>query len=196
MSLPAIITSSILSESSAYDAYNKQRKILENELIEERIRICYRGELSPLESNIYKHVLHMTHELILYRIYGSSSKIELIITRKNVFHILYPADTDMIHIEPYKLCLLYTFTNFLGVEDLQLLKELETIPQFGEYPQSITNGIRSPQKKTYQAQFESIIRLIPGSYDNDDWEQLDGFFGLYFNRMTRGLSMYPQVKNF
>jgi hypothetical protein len=190
------VTSSILSESSAYDAYVKQRKITENKLIEERLEICYKGELTPLESDIYKQVLHMTNELVLYRIYGSWSKIELIITRKNVFHILYPANTDMIHVEPYKICLLYTFTTPLGVEDLQLLKELETVPQFGEYPQSIANGIRSPQKKMYQTQFESIIRLIPGSYNNDDWVQLDGFFGLYFNQMTKGLSMYPQVKNF
>jgi hypothetical protein len=195
--MSAIVTSSILSESSAYDAYVKQRKIMENELIEERLEISYKRELAPLELDIYKQVLDMTHEFVLYKIYGSWSKIELIITRKNVFHILYPANSeDMIQAEPYKICLLYTFTNPLGVEDLQLLKKLETVPQFGEYTQSIANGIRSPQKKIYQAQFESIIRLIPGSYDNDDWVQLDGFFGLYFNRMSRGLSMYPQVKKF
>lgn len=32
--------------------------------------------------------------------------------------------------------------------------------------------------------FESIIRLIPGSYQNSDWKQLDGFFGLYYNEKT------------
>jgi len=32
--------------------------------------------------------------------------------------------------------------------------------------------------------FESVIRLIPGSYQNSDWKQLDGFFGLYYNEKT------------
>jgi hypothetical protein len=36
--------------------------------------------------------------------------------------------------------------------------------------------------------FESVIRLIPGSYKNSDWRQLDGFFGMYFNETTMEVS--------
>ena len=39
--------------------------------------------------------------------------------------------------------------------------------------------------------FESVIRLIPGSYKNGDWKQLDGFFGMYFNETTMELSEVP-----
>jgi hypothetical protein len=38
---------------------------------------------------------------------------------------------------------------------------------------------------------ESIIRLIPGSYKNGDWRQLDGFFGMYFNETTMEVSEMP-----
>ena len=39
--------------------------------------------------------------------------------------------------------------------------------------------------------FETIIRLIPGSYKNGSWRQLDGFFGMYFNETTMELSEVP-----
>jgi hypothetical protein len=39
--------------------------------------------------------------------------------------------------------------------------------------------------------FESVIRLIPGSYKNSDWRQLDGFFGMYFNETTMEVSEMP-----
>lgn len=39
--------------------------------------------------------------------------------------------------------------------------------------------------------FESIIRLIPGSYKNGKWKQLDGFFGMYFNEETLEISNTP-----
>jgi len=41
--------------------------------------------------------------------------------------------------------------------------------------------------------FESIIRLIPGSYKNSNWRQLDGFFGMYYNETTMELSEFPPV---
>jgi hypothetical protein len=39
--------------------------------------------------------------------------------------------------------------------------------------------------------FESIIRIIPGSYQNGDWQQLDGFFGMYYNNKTMECSYFP-----
>lgn len=32
--------------------------------------------------------------------------------------------------------------------------------------------------------FESIVRLTPGEYRNGPWQQLDGFFGAYYNPVT------------
>ena len=39
--------------------------------------------------------------------------------------------------------------------------------------------------------FELLIRLIPGSYSNGAWKQLDGFFGPYFNEETMEISAVP-----
>ena len=44
---------------------------------------------------------------------------------------------------------------------------------------------------TAPKKFESVIRLIPGSYQNGDWRQLDGFFGMYYNETTMEVSEYP-----
>ena len=35
---------------------------------------------------------------------------------------------------------------------------------------------------------ELTLRLIPGSYKNGSWRQLDGFFGLYFNETIMEVS--------
>lgn len=39
--------------------------------------------------------------------------------------------------------------------------------------------------------FESVVTLIPGSYQNGPWKQLDGLFGMYFNEETLELSVCP-----
>ena len=41
---------------------------------------------------------------------------------------------------------------------------------------------------------ESIIRIVPGSYQNGSWKQLDGFFGIYFHEPTMELSELPPLK--
>jgi len=41
---------------------------------------------------------------------------------------------------------------------------------------------------------ESIIRIVPGSYQNGLWKQLDGFFGIYFHELTMELSELPPLK--
>lgn len=40
-------------------------------------------------------------------------------------------------------------------------------------------------------QFEAVIRVIPGSFQNDDWRQLDGFFGVYYNENTMEINIFP-----
>jgi hypothetical protein len=39
------------------------------------------------------------------------------------------------------------------------------------------------------SKFESVVRLIPGSYRHGAWRQLDGFFGMYYNDVTHELSV-------
>ncbi|NDB85399.1 MAG: hypothetical protein EB127_22255, partial [Alphaproteobacteria bacterium] len=42
-----------------------------------------------------------------------------------------------------------------------------------------------------QKELESVIRLIPGSYKNGDWQPMDGFFGLYVNSSTMEINEFP-----
>jgi len=48
---------------------------------------------------------------------------------------------------------------------------------------NISNMVSFPQ------QYEEIIRVLPGSYQNGDWVALGGFFGLYFNMKTFEISV-------
>jgi len=40
------------------------------------------------------------------------------------------------------------------------------------------------------ADFQTILRLIPGSYKNGPWKQLDGFFGPYMNQETLEINSF------
>jgi len=52
-------------------------------------------------------------------------------------------------------------------------------------------GSHSIDDMVSKKKFESVIRLIPGSYHNGPWRQLDGFFGMYFNEDTMEVSEMP-----
>ena len=113
---------------------------------------------------------------------------------------------------------LYTFDHELTQRDLVLLDQMRssqhysdagiykktTHPIAGEYllilhqdeipfklfvPQHNYGG--APPKYHYRGLLESVIRLIPGSYNNGPWRPLDGFFGLYVNKDT--LEIYPHA---
>jgi hypothetical protein len=39
--------------------------------------------------------------------------------------------------------------------------------------------------------FETVMRIVPGSYKNGGWKQLDGFYGVYYNEAKMELSGIP-----
>ena len=103
---------------------------------------------------------------------------------------------------------LYSFTNPLQIAHAKILSSIMTIPTIGGGPtrpyQSLWIRVESALANTREGglicetslskslkKFESVIRLIPGSYKNGDWKQLDGFFGMYFNETTMELSEVP-----
>lgn len=87
------------------------------------------------------------------------------------------------HIGP-DMCLLYTFDSPIGTKHATILEACRHLLNniVGD-----TNIINLHHAK----KFESVIRLIPGSYQNGDWRQLDGFFGMYFNETTMEVSEVP-----
>ena len=91
---------------------------------------------------------------------------------------------------------LYSFTNPLNLVHAKILLSLVSIPKGGGKTIEVVE--RPPQSifyclytGGYNKLLESIIRLIPGSYKNGSWRQLDGFFGMYFNETTMEVSTIP-----
>ena len=91
------------------------------------------------------------------------------------------------------ICPLYTFTNPLDMKQSQMILQLSAamwnckltdLLQYKPEHQDYTGPKRSGHCDMDHKKFESIIRLIPGSYSNGAWKQLDGFFGAYINEET------------
>jgi len=145
-------------------------------------------------------------EMALYN--GNVSDIsggpEYIITNKNVYKVFYRLDKIVRHPQTghvesgllYKISSLYTFESKVSLNDLSLLSSLSSTPKYCNQNtyrlstmRAMVIGMNTNELDTacFQARknFETIIRLIPGSYKNGDWKQLDGFYGVYFNPVTK-----------
>ena len=91
----------------------------------------------------------------------------------------------------------YTFNNPLTLSQVKMIDNTLKDDSFGfSLMTRISNRIRVETggiifDMDARRKFESIIRLIPGSYKNGDWRQLDGFFGMYFNETTMEVSELP-----
>jgi len=79
------------------------------------------------------------------------------------------------------ICPLYTFDSPIGRKYAKILEACKSL-LLSYLP---TDNMDARKK------FESVIRLIPGSYKNGNWRQLDGFFGMYFNETTMEVSEMP-----
>ena len=101
-------------------------------------------------------------------------------------------------------CPIYLFHEELTVTQLQILDQLKKLGVEEELPmitlfekQTLTKKgwIQKYRRGNESAcrRFESILRLIPGSYQNGPWKQLDGFFGIYYNEITKDLTeIFPE----
>lgn len=83
-------------------------------------------------------------------------------------------------------CPMYLFNKQLSAKDIHILRQIQGTIQGISFrggwqqghPMSLSN-------------LEAVIRLIPGSYKNGDWRQLNGIFGIYFNETTMEVSEIP-----
>jgi len=120
-------------------------------------------------------------------------KLTYIITNKNIYRVWgqgYPIP---------KLGLIYTFDTTLTKKQTLFLEKgvARTDCEHGPLLRRVSRLHYSTGCSANEAhlsapkKFESVIRLIPGSYKNGDWRQLDGFFGMYFNETTMEVSEMP-----
>ena len=128
-------------------------------------------------------------EVVLFGSNGGSNTY--FITNKNVFRVYPCPPTGPV------LCAVYTFNSALTKKQIIMLEKGVATDLYGIGSSSIIDRMSDYQKDselkrmTASKKFESVIRLIPGSYQNGDWRQLDGFFGMYFNETTMEVSEVP-----
>jgi hypothetical protein len=129
------------------------------------------------------------HETVLFYEHREH-KLTYIITNKSVYRL---------DIHSLKPGLIYTFDTTLTKKQILFLEKgvARTNCHHGPLLGRMSSCHYSPNPVCNEAhlsapkKFESVIRLIPGSYKNGDWRQLDGFFGMYFNETTMEVSEVP-----
>jgi len=131
----------------------------------------------------------------------SLSTMEWILTDHNVYAFRYNRKTTGIDfngkvISGLLVIPIYTFDKPLNLKQTKMLILLLGFnhsyypSQFpSRHGSGVLQNMRGEDHETVRAldahkKFESVIRLIPGSYQNSDWKQIDGFFGLYYNEKT------------
>jgi hypothetical protein len=109
--------------------------------------------------------------------------------------------------ENYFISSVYSFHNTLTLKNIQLILQIYDKPIYSKL-YTIEERIscykncreieQTPDLKRGQftshyniSTLEAIICLIPGSYKNSDWKQLNGFFGPYYNSKTNQLLTHP-----
>lgn len=155
-----------------------------------------------VESNkimLYYHLQRTdeSRKVVRYALYLSETQVGIHL----VFGTLDGSDVRQ-EIRPF-----YWFDSELSRRDLTLLEnidkpskrarwELYSVTHFAAlncitnvHPSEM-NGVR----KESVDNFQTILRLIPGSYKNGPWRPLDGFFGPYLNEDTLEIiSLIPEV---
>jgi hypothetical protein len=130
--------------------------------------------------------------------------ISIILTNRHLYRLQYKSIEKVPASDEFYSSKLYSFANPLNLAQAKLLSSIMKVPKEDEYclseisiwqrvSYSLRDGGTSYFKHYVQGMknFESVIRLIPGSYKNGDWKQLDGFFGMYFNETTMEVSEVP-----
>ena len=132
---------------------------------------------------------------------GRFITLECIITDRNVYSLRYNKQTTAFDfndkvVSGLFVIPIYTFNEPLNLKQTKMLllllghnRSYYSTPFPNTGSAIIDQMFYYEMRKEYKIfdarkKFESIIRLIPGSYQNSDWKQLDGFFGLYYNEKT------------
>jgi len=176
------------------DQYNMLKTSVRTELKQIESNIGVQPVLDALQDGIDRHT-------ILFLIGNDHSIPFGIITNRHVFRVKWN--------EKLYLCPMYTFRHPLdekGIRNiLQIYKEPVLAPH-DPWRTSIMKEMmsrnddnplyqlyRDPRFANASKSFEFIIRTIPGSYQNGDWRQLHGFFGMYYRLPHSDLSDCPPM---
>ena len=166
-----------------------------------------------LRDKLFKHIQASEH--ILYIVYhlcelevkrtdGDHTRLRymprIIITDQHVYSTRLLSDAIGVGQEPgaflhsgVHYMSLYTFDKPLQLKQIKMLSILKQPTKFHKSEQKWLHAdiLTAFAYNEAPKEFESVIRLIPGSYQNGDWRPMDGFFGLYFNETTMEVNEFP-----
>ena len=186
----------LVPSQECLDQYNMLKTSVRTELKQIESNIGSQPVLDALQDGIDRHT-------ILFLIGNDHSIPFGIITNRHVFRVKWN--------EKLYLCPMYTFRYPLdekGIRNiLQIYKEPVLAPH-DPWRTSIMKEMmsrnndddplyqlyRDPRFANASKSFEFIIRTIPGSYQNGNWRQLHGFFGMYYRLPHSDLSDCPPMK--
>ena len=163
-----------------------------------------RGVLEPLQKN-GEIILHVVLQPIGN---GPEMDTSYILTNQHYYNVRCGCDYKG---KPDELSRIYSFTQPLNSIQANMLlttlhKTYKGSDAMPTLKQSLADRMKlieyvglpmhyQPDKRMQymdpHKKFESVIRLIPGSYQNGDWRQLDGFFGMYYNETTMEVTEVP-----
>lgn len=190
-------------EASALAVFRKESEMKLHSLLHQNQGQYCRESLGGCGPLFFQ--MNKTGEILLEFLYGTGMGIpveyEFIITDHHIYYVVCTkngySNTQFKHIGK-----LYSFHAPLNSSQCKLLKSalastdcptqipLKTRICYNIFP--ATGQPTIPSELAYhRKKFESIVRLIPGAYQNGDWRQLDGFFGMYYNETTMDVSEYP-----
>ena len=130
------------------------------------------------------------------------AEYEFIITDRHIYYVLCAKEDHDSRLKFRHISKLYSFRAPLNSAYCKLLRNVlksENCTRIIPLKKRICSGIDHNQNRPvseselayHRKKFESVVRIIPGSYQNGDWRQLDGFFGMYYNEKTMEVSEYP-----
>jgi len=171
----------IIRQTTAVEKHEKVTTLLIAKMVERERQEDMKGLAKSLEylsdlghnGNLGSYLMMVSEQL--YKsgeiVLAYVTKTNILITDRNVYYntTIYghnpcgPWTFDLICCMRY-MCPLYTFESPLT------LASAEILTYKGFYGVSLE-----------KAQFEAVIRTIPGSYKNGAWRQCNGFFGPYLN---------------
>ena len=127
--------------------------------------------------------------------------VSIILTNRHLYQLQYKQIHKLPASDEFYSSKLYSFANPLNLAQAKLLSSIMKVPKEDEYRlddtsiwQRVSYALQDKLNLNHMQgmkNFESIIRLIPGSYKNGDWKQMDGFVGIYFNETTMEVSEIP-----
>lgn len=145
----------------------------------------------------FKHILSLGEKILFIQQVSTPQHVAefgLFLTNQNVYVLNYGRNNG--DNECYVLSV-YTFDEPLNSKQAKMLynhlNKHVPVAITTNFNQLIGSDVQSYRtyKEWVSRQFEAVIRVIPGSFQNDDWRQLDGFFGVYYNEKTTEVNIFP-----